>query len=232
MINRFAMFAGPTRASAMHYHREHATATIPMIMIRETDTPANDADIERLLDRLKAGDKSAMDALSTLLFEDLRRLARAQRHRLGGGETLRTTALIHETYLKMRRSTNLSAHSRRHFLHTAALAMRQILIDHARSQLALLERQQIVHAEEANRQRDLNQQAKLVLDIDAALDRLGKNEPRLVEVVNYRYFAGCSEDETADLLEVSPRTVRRDWFKAKAWLADALNAHDDATPVL
>ncbi len=198
-------------------------------MTHETDALSDDGDIELLLNRLKAGDKSAMDALSTLLFEDLRRLARAQRNRLGGGETLRTTALIHETYLKMRRSANLSADSRRHFLHTAALAMRQILIDHARSQLALQDRQQIVHAENDDRQGHLHQQARLVLDIDAALGRLEKYEPRLVEVVNYRYFAGCSEDETADLLEVSPRTVRRDWFKAKAWLAEALNAHDSTT---
>ena len=201
-------------------------------MTHQIDAPTGDGDIELLLERLKAGDKSAMDALSMLLFEDLRRLARAQRHRLGGGETLRTTALIHETYLKMRRSADLSAHSRRHFLHTAALAMRQILIDHARSQLAQLDRQQTVHAEAENCQSDLHQQAKLVLDIDAALDRLGKNEPRLVEVVNYRYFAGCSEEETADLLEVSPRTVRRDWFKAKVWLADALNAHENAARIL
>lgn len=198
-------------------------------MTHETDAPTGDGDIELLLDRLKAGDKSAMDALSTLLFEDLRRLARAQRHRLGGGETLRTTALIHETYLKMRRSAHVSADSRRHFLHTAALAMRQILIDHARSQLASLDRQQIVHAEAEAHQGQLHRQARLVLDIDAALERLEKDEPRLVEVVNCRYFAGCSEDETADLLEVSPRTVRRDWFKAKAWLAEALNAHDNST---
>lgn len=197
-------------------------------MPHEIDSPTGDGDIELLLERLKEGDKSAMDALSTLLFEDLRRLARAQRHRLGGGETLRTTALIHETYLKMRCSAHLSADSRRHFLHTAALAMRQILIDHARSQLALRDRQQIVHAEGEERQNHLYQQARLVLDIDAALGRLEKNEPRLVDVVNFRYFAGCSEDETADLLEVSPRTVRRDWFKAKAWLAEALNAHDNA----
>ena len=198
-------------------------------MIHETDGPTGDGDIELLLDRLKAGDKSAMDALSTLLFEDLRRLARAQRNRLGGGETLRTTALIHEAYLKMRRSANLSADSRRHFLHTAALAMRQILIDHARSQLASLDRQQIVHAGDEDHQGQMHQQARLVLDIDAALGRLEKSEPRLVEVVNYRYFAGCSEAETADLLEVSLRTVRRDWFKAKVWLAEALNAHDYST---
>lgn len=195
----------------------------------EADVPTGNGDIELLLDRLKAGDKSAMDALSTLLFEDLRRLARTQRHRLGGGETLRTTALIHETYLKMRRSAHLSADTRRHFLNTAALAMRQILIDHARSQLALRDRQQIVHGADEDRQDQLHQQARLVLDIDAVLARLEKNEPRLVEIVNYRYFAGCSEAETADLLEVSPRTVRRDWFKAKAWLAEALNAHDKNT---
>ncbi len=194
-------------------------------MCPPTDS-ADDHQIELLLDRLKQGDQSAMDVLLPLLFEDLRRLARAQRSRLGAGETLRTTALIHEAYLKMRHSASFPAESRRHFLHTAALAMRQILIDHARSELAAQDRHQLARMRNEYTRENMHKQARLVLDIDAALGQLQEIDPRLVNVVNYRYFAGYSEAETADLLEVSKRTVRRDWFKAKAWLAEKLNAHD------
>lgn len=197
-------------------------------MTGEHDKPPVDVRVEHLLARLEQGDRSAMDELLPLLFDDLRRLARAQRNRIGGGETLRTTALIHEAYLKLRRSRHVSASSRRHFLHTAALAMRQILIDHARSELASRNRHQLAAAQETQQQIELQQQARLVLDIDAALDSLQKTDPRLVNVVNYRYFAGYTEAEIAELLEVSERTVRRDWFKAKAWLADKLGTHDIA----
>lgn len=195
-------------------------------MCQETEPPSSDRQIELLLQRLQDGDESAMDVLLPLLFEDLRRLARAQRSRVGGGETLRTTALIHEAYLKMRRSDQISAKSRRHFLHTAALAMRQILIDHARSQLAAQDRHEVARMRDEHKQATMHQQARLVLDIDTALGELEATDPRLVNVVNYRYFAGYSEVETAELLDVSARTVRRDWFKAKALLADKLNSHD------
>ena len=184
--------------------------------------------IRQLLEQIDQGDSSAMDKLLPLLFDDLRRLARAQRKRVGGGETLRTTALIHEAYLKMRRSDSVGASSRRHFLHTAALAMRQILIDHARSQLAAMDRHQLASASEPNPQAQVQHQARRVLDIAAALDDLDKIDPRLVNVVNYRYFAGYSDVEIADLLEVSTRTVRRDWLKAKAWLATTLRDHDES----
>lgn len=178
--------------------------------------------IEPLLERLQQGDRSAMDELLPLVFEELRVLARSQRRRVGGGETLRTTALVHEAYLKLRRSKSLSPDSRRHFLHTAALAMRQILIDHARSQIAARNRHEAAHLISADQPLQLLRQARLVLDVDAALSELEQTDARLATVVNYRYFAGYSEAEIADLLQVSERTVRRDWFKAKALLAEAL----------
>ncbi len=194
-------------------------------MCQTNDNSAQEQRIEALLARLQSGDKTAMDELLPLLFDDLRRLARAQRSRVGGGETLRTTALIHEAYLKLRRSRSLSPDSRRHFLHTAALAMRHILIDHARSQLAAQDRHEQIHAGNEDSLGAVQRQARLVLDIDTALAELQQTEPRLVNIVNYRYFAGYNEAETADLLDVSPRTVRRDWARAKTWLSDKLDAH-------
>lgn len=200
-------------------------------MCPENENPALERRIEALLARLQGGDKKAMDELLPLLFDDLRKLARAQRNRVGGGETLRTTALIHEAYLKLRRSRSLSPDSRRHFLHTAALAMRHILIDHARSQLAAQDRHERMHAGNEDSLGAVQRQARLVLDIDSALAELQQTEPRLVNIVNYRYFAGYNEAETADLLEVSARTVRRDWVRAKTWLADKLESHDPAPAV-
>ncbi|HET6632952.1 MAG TPA: ECF-type sigma factor [Rhodanobacteraceae bacterium] len=188
---------------------------------RGTAEDADDARIHAELERLQAGDREALDRLLPLVLDDLRRLARAQRRRLGSGETLRTTALIHEAYLKLRRHEGGGASTRRHFLHTAALAMRQILIDHARSRMAARARHERA-AELAEPPEALYRQAQDVLDIDIALRDLEPLNPRLVEVVNCRYFAGYSERETGELLGVSERTVRRDWLKARAWLANTL----------
>lgn len=183
---------------------------------------ADDTQIRVQLERLHSGDRRALDRLLPLVLNDLRRLARAQRRRLGAGETLCTTALIHEAYLKLRRHEGLDVTSERHFLHTAALAMRQILIDHARSRVAELKRQALAAAAGDKEPHALHRQAQQVLDVDEALATLDAENPRLALVVNYRYFAGYSEAEIAGLLEISPRSVRRDWFKSRAWLAMVL----------
>lgn len=191
-------------------------------MERVDSTDADDTQIRVQLQRLHAGDRDALDRLLPLVLNDLRRLAHAQRHRLHAGETLCTTALIHEAYLKLRRHEGLGVTSRRHFLHTAALAMRQILIDHARSRLAEHKRHMLLAAGGDKQPHALQRQAQQVLDVDEALAALGEQNPRLALVVNYRYFAGYSEKEIADLLDISPRSVRRDWFKSRAWLAMVL----------
>lgn len=191
------------------------------IMSHGTDSPSGERQIELLLERLDKGDKSAMDVLLPLLSEDLRRLARQQRRLLGSCETLNTTALIHEVYLKFRRHDGVGATSHHHFLHTAALAMRQILIDHARSRIAARRRDGRA-ADTMDPPDVVYQQAQEVLDVDLALKRLEPDNPRLVDVVNYRYFAGYSERETGNLLGICERTVRRDWLKALAWLGQLL----------
>ncbi|MDN5924044.1 MAG: ECF-type sigma factor [Xanthomonadales bacterium] len=184
--------------------------------------------IRHQLQRLHAGERDALDTLLPLLSDDLRRLARAQRRRGGAGETLRTTALIHEAYLKLRKSAGASSNDRQHFLHTAALAMRHILIDHARKRIAARNREHLVAVDGEHLPARLYHQAQRVVDIDAALDQLESQQPRWVKIVNYRYFAGYSEREIADLLGISERSVRRDWFQAKAWLALALEVpHGD-----
>ena len=169
-----------------------------------------------------AGDQHPLDTLMPYVHADLRRLARAQRRRLPSGETLSTTALVNEAYLKLRRADYPGLVDRSHFLALVARAMRQVLIDHARTRLAEAQRLRHVEIElDAKPQEDAEDFARL-LELDAALQELDQHAPRLAEVVLYRYFAGYSVQETADLLGVTVRTVNRDWHKAQAWLMLAL----------
>lgn len=193
-----------------------------MSMDLSNSEDTDDTQIRVQLERLHAGDQRALDRLLPLVLSDLRRLARAQRQRLNAGETLCTTALIHEAYLKLRRHKGLDVASGRHFLHTAALAMRQILIDHARSRIAEHNRHVLLAAGGDQQPHALQRQAQQVLDVDEALAALDAQNPRLALVVNYRYFAGYSEKEIANLLDISTRSVRRDWLKSRAWLATVL----------
>ena len=177
-----------------------------------------------------AGDASPLDTLMPLVHQDLKRLARAQRARMQPGETLSTTALVNEAYLKLRRVDYPGVANRAHFFSLVARAMRQILIDHARSRLAEARRMQEVERELRERpQEDAADLARL-LELDSALDELESIQPRLAQVVIYRYFAGYTPTETAELLEVTERTVNRDWHKARAWLELAMTpvAPEDA----
>lgn len=169
-----------------------------------------------------AGEDNPLDALMPLVHADLRRLARAQRRQMDSGETLSTTALVNEAYLKLRRVDYPGLEGRAHFFSLVARAMRQILIDHARSQLAEQRRmREVKHELDARPFEDAVELARL-LEVDSALNELEREQPRLAQVVLYRYFAGYTPQETADLLDVHVRTVTRDWHKARAWLMLAL----------
>lgn len=171
--------------------------------------------------------------LAPLLYPDLKRAARGIRARMPRSGTLQTTALIHEAYLKVMRGGPWA--SRRHFLAAAAVAMRHVLVDEARSRsrlrrgegVAPLSLEQSLHAVEA-------QSAAVVADdalnvaIGDALEDLAELQPRLARVVECRFFAGYSEKETADILGVTERTVRRDWVKARGWLQSRLADYSDA----
>ena len=192
---------------------------------------ATDADpLDRLADILRAaGETHPLDVLMPHVHADLRRLARAQRRRMGSGETLSTTALVNEAYLKLRRADYPGLADRAHFMALVARAMRQVLIDHARSRLAEAQRLRHVEIElDAKPQEDADDFARL-LELDAALQDLDKQSPRLAEVVLYRYFAGYSVQETADLLGVTVRTVNRDWHKAQAFLLMSLQREPGAS---
>lgn len=185
--------------------------------------PVQDMPTDNSLSRPEtaAPGNAAVRELLPLLYADLRRLARGERRRLGAGETLQTTALIHEAYLKLRARDRFNDHA--HFMRSAAQAMRHILINHARHSLAAKRggdavRVPIEFALEIPLPAD-----ETLLEINDALDRLAELNPRLAQVVECRYFAGYDDAATAEALGLTDRTVRRDWVKARAWLRRELS---------
>jgi len=175
-------------------------------------------EVTQLLRAYGAGDRSAFDRLVPLVYEELRRIARRHLRRTNRGQTLDTTGLVHEAYMKLAASPSLRLEDRGHFLAVSACAMRQVIISRARARTAekrgggerpvTLDEQRI----------GSNRQAAWLLDLDRALDRLQERNERLARVVECRFFAGLSEEETAEALGVSLRTAQRDWTRARAWL--------------
>jgi RNA polymerase sigma factor (TIGR02999 family) len=176
------------------------------------DVPANDA---------SASDPT-IDALVEAFYADLHRLAHRERWRVGASETLRTTALVHEAYLKLYQGGHWA--SRAHFLSTAAMAMRQALVQHARARCATKRGGGIVPRPLEDAASVLAEPEEKVVALDEAMNRLEKINPRLARVVECRYFAGYTEAETATALNVTERTVQRDWARAKALLYESLGA--------
>lgn len=183
---------------------------------------SSDFPITELLARAHAGDSSAFDQVYGAIYEELRRLARARRRKqLARGETLNTTALVHETYLKLCRAPHPSFADREHFLAVAATAMRQILVDEARWRLRAKRGGGAIHEsieDGACAVGDLERDATTMLTVHTALQRLGESNPRLEKVIEYRFFGGMTEAEAATVLDLTERTIRRDWVKARAWL--------------
>ena len=170
-----------------------------------------------------AGIDATAAELAPLLLDDLRRRARSERRRVGAGETLRTTALVHEAFLRLQRGGAWQDEG--HFLQAAALAMRQALVDHARRRLA--EKRgggRVDSLEDHPGSEPFWVSDEQLVELDEALQRLAALNPRLTRVVECRFFGGYSELETARILGVTDRTVRRDWLKARAWLFRELQA--------
>lgn len=167
------------------------------------------------------------EELMPLYYADVRRLARHERRRVSAGDTLQTTALIHEAYLKLSRADAFN--DRAHFLRATALAMRHVLINHARENLAEKRGGGAV-VESLTASNDIGvEDDQALIDVHEALDRLALLDTRLAQVVECRFFAGFSEEDTAVALGVSDRTIRRDWIKARAWLRRDLADGDLAT---
>ncbi len=163
--------------------------------------------------------ESGGELLHTLVdafHADLRRIARRERFRVGAGATLCTTALISEAWIKLQRAP--AWQNEQHFLATAALAMRQVLVGDAERRFAI-KRNAGVAPMALDEEFEVPDEAdEQILQVNEALERLAQLSPRLAQVVECRFFAGFSEIETARALAVTDRTVRRDWVKARAWL--------------
>ena len=177
-------------------------------------------DVTALLRRLRGGDAEAFDQLMPLLYGELHSMARGQLRRRGRpGRTLDTTALVHEAYLKLAGSERQGWNDRRHFLAVAATAMRQIIVDAARARKAAKRGADAEHLWLDQVLVGANPRALDLVILDQSLDKLTELGPRLTKVVELRLFAGLTEREIADVLEVSERTVRSEWRKARALLA-------------
>lgn len=183
-------------------------------------------EVTRLLVAWRDGRAGVADRLFPLIYDELRRIARRQLRRERQGHTLSTTALVHEAYLRLVDQTRLFSTDRVHFYAIAARAMRRILVDHARQRYAQKRGGKQTPLPLDEERMGAKEQATLMLALDHALERLGKRNQRLSQVVECRFFGGLTEEETAAVLDVSPRTVRRDWAKARAWLYKELRPSD------
>ena len=199
---------------------DHATAP-------DRSSPRGAPDVAELLADLRAGRREALDELLPLVYPELRRAARRELG-LRPNDTLSATALVNEMYLKLAGAAHAAWRDRAHFLAVAAIAMRHILVDRARRRIArkrggpggvvTLEDDAVA----------VQGDAESLLELHDALERLAVLDPRLAQVVECRFFGGMTDQETAEALHVTERTVRRDWVKARALLYHALAT--DARP--
>jgi len=192
-------------------------------------------EVSRLLAAMRAGDAQAGDRLFPLVYDELRRAA----GRLMGGErdghTLNPTDLVHEAWLRLGLSPDgqgprVNAGDRAHFLGITVRAMRQVLIDHARRRVAQKRGAggiRVTLDESDGAQQTSPEELMALLD---AVERLGSVDARLRQVVEFRFIAGLTEEETAEALGVTTRTVQRDWVKARAWLYRQLYSTEDSAP--
>lgn len=188
------------------------------------------ADVTVLLAELARGNPEAREKLVPLVYDELKRLARCYMRRERPDHTLQATALVHEAYLKLVRQQAVNWQSRSHFFGVASQLMRRILIDHARGHLrekrggvreALPLNEAIVFSPERSEE---------LVKLDEALERLSKMDARQGRIVELRFFGGMSVEETAEFLGISPKTVKRDWSVAKAWLYGQLRQTDGDVP--
>lgn len=182
--------------------------------------PAAARPITELLEQARAGDRAAEAAVYEAVYDDLQRVARGQRRRLYlSGNTLNTTALVHESYLRLAGRTS-DFRDRQHLLAVAATAMRQILVDRARrrSRAKRGGGAREVTLDESLPSPDADREADLFLALDEALSALDREDPRLRRVIECQFFGGMTQQETAGALDLSERSVRRLWVKARAWL--------------
>lgn len=187
------------------------------------------AEVTRLLIAWRAGEPGAFERLMPLVYGELHKLARGRMRAQPPGQTLQTTALVHEAYLRLVHQQRMPWQNRAHFYGVCAQAMRSILVDAARARGSLkrggrVERVPFDEARVGSPGSDAD-----VLAVDEALSELAKTAPRQARVVEFRYFGGLTVEETAEALALSPETITRDWKIAKLRLLQALRHREEGS---
>jgi len=181
-----------------------------------------------LLARWREGDIAAREALVPLVYDELRRIARKCLAGQGSDQTLQPTALVHEAYLRLVRHDFVSSQSRAHFFAIAATMMRQILVDHARRNAAEKRGGRATKVVFEDQVPAPQQSMVDLIALDDALQQLATLDPRQCQIVELRFFGGLSIEETAELVNISPATTKREWATARIWLHNAINPGADA----
>jgi len=164
------------------------------------------------------GDKEDLDKLMPAVYDELRRQAARYLRREQAGHTLQTTALIHEAYVRLVDQRNVQWQNRAHFFGIAAQMMRRILVDHARTKKRAKRGGSVIKVSLADATLPVNERDLDVVALDEALNRLAEIDEQQSRVVELRFFSGLTVEETAEVMHISPATVKRDWSMAKAWL--------------
>lgn len=177
-----------------------------------------------VLGQLRSGSRESLDRLVPHVYEQLRAIAHRQLGQRPNGGTLETTGLVHEAYLRVVEQSRVGVHDRAHFLALSSLAMRHVLVDRARAQRRLKRGGECRRITLDGDRIAVDDQPEALLQLDEALTRLAELQPRLARVVECRFFGGLTEEEIAEALGVTVRTVERDWAKARMLLRRALES--------
>lgn len=179
-------------------------------------------EVTRLLVDWGNGDQAALDELIPLVHDELRRLARSYMRRESQSHTLQTSALVNEAYLRLVNQKSVQWQNRAHFFGVAAQLMRRILVDHARSR-SRAKRGGGAQMVSLSEQAVISKEVVEVIALDEALNNLAELDPRKSQIVEMKFFGGLTNEEVAEVLKVTSRTVEREWRKAKAWLHRAIS---------
>jgi RNA polymerase sigma factor (TIGR02999 family) len=197
---------------------------------RMTRMPSS-GDVTALLMSWREGDRGALERLIPIVYSDLRRIAARYMRSQNEGHTLQTTALVHEAYLRLTRERERSWENRAHFFGVAASIMRNLLVDHARTAARAKRGGGVMELSLDDASLSLNPvDPEDLLALDDALNRLAEMDPRASRIVELRYFVGLTNEEIAEVVETSEKTVKRDWSSAKAWLRAELHSERRKLP--
>jgi RNA polymerase sigma factor (TIGR02999 family) len=191
-----------------------------------SNNPENEKQIKKLLDAVERGEAGALDRLVTEIYPELKKLAHFQLARERPGHTLNTTAIVHEAFVRLAGNSG-SYKDKGHFLRAAATVMRHLLVDHARKRNAEKRGAGDAAVTLQDERIGISDDTVAVLALDAAINDIAAIDPKLEQIIECRFFAGLTVRETADALEMSVRSVERDWQRARGYLVNAMETHAD-----